>query len=192
MSFSLNGGKESGKKREQTSFNQTTTNTLSPRAAGLLSGGIADLKGKTYSPLDLGRVQAFQDPYGKDVRDATMGQLAYDRDVARNGMKADYASRGAFGDDRRGIYEAELDGQFDRTAAATLAGLNSAGYAQALSAAMAENQGRNDYDMQTQDLITRLLSMFGNEGTQTGAGSSLGKTTTSGYSFGGSWSPFAK
>ena len=192
MSLTMTGGKGTSKNRETNQFNESRTNSLSDRATGLLSGGINNLQGRAYRDLDMKRVGEFQDPFQRGVRDATMTQLSYDRDVARNGMKADFARAGAFGDDRRGIYEAELDGQYDRTAASTLAGLNSAGYGQALSATMTENQGRNDFDLGTQELITRLLAMYGNEGTQTttgnSTGTSRGRTTNVGLSF----SPYAK
>lgn len=192
MALSLTGGKDKKKESKQETFQQTQTNTLSPRASGLLMSGISDLKGQAYKPLDFDRVSEFQDPYGRDVRDATMTQLAQDRDVARNGRKAEWASAGAFGDDRRGVYDAELDGQYDRTSAATLAGLNSAGFSQALTAAMAENQGLNDFGLANQELITRLLAMFGNEGTQTGSGTSIGTSKGSGSNLGFSFSPFGK
>lgn len=190
MAFSLTGGKNKSKTSETAKFDQTQTNSLSPRAAGLLSGGIADLKGQAYSPLDFGRVQQFQDPYAEDVRDATMAQLNQSRAVAQNAQKAEWGKASAFGDDRRGIYEATLDGEHDRTAASTLAGLNSAGFAQALSAAMQENQGRNDFDLGTQELVTRLLSMFGQEGTTHSAGTSSGTGKSSGTNLGFSFSPF--
>jgi len=187
MSFTMTGGKGTSKNKESAKFNETNTTQLSDRASGMLSGGIDSLKAKTYNPLDMSRVRDFQDPYSADVRDATMAQLSYDRDEARNGRKADFAKAGAFGDDRRGIYEAELDGQFDRTAASTLAGLNSAGYAQALDAASQENAGRNEYDLGVQDLIARLMSMYGNETTDnrsgTSSGRSSGRTTNVGFSF---------
>lgn len=180
MAFSLTGGKDKKKSSQNQQFNQVQNNTLSARASGLLSGGIADLKGQAYSPLDFGRVQQFQDPYSAEVRDATMAQLNRSRQVAENAQKAEWGKAGAFGDNRRGIYEAELDGEHDRTTASTLAGLNSEGFAQALSAAMQENQGRNDFDLGTQELITRLISMFGQEGTTHSSGTSSGTAKGSG------------
>ena len=188
MAISLSGGKEGRKTRE--SGTSTQTNTLSDRAAGLLTGGINDLRGRQYRELDPAAIARFQDPYQADVRDATMAQLGQDRSLAFNQLDDRLARSGAFGDKRRGIQEAEVAGQFDRTAASTLAGLNSAGYGQALSAAMTENQGFNNFDIATQDLITRLLSQFGNEGTQTGA--TTGTSRTSGYSVGGSFNPFGR
>ena len=190
MALSLTGGKDKRKTSEKGAFNQTESNVMSDRANGLLQGGINDLKGRAYTPLDMSRVQQFQDPYQRDVRDATMTQLGQDRKVAYNQLDERLARSGAFGDSRRGIQEAEVAGQFDRTGAATLAGLNAAGFSQALQAAMSENQGRNEFDTSTQDLITRLLSVYGSEGTKAASGTSSGTTKSTGYNFGASFSPF--
>lgn len=190
MAFSMTGGKNKSKSSEKAAFNQTESNTLSDRASGLLSSGINDLKGRAYTPVDMARVQDFADPYAKDVRDATMAQLGQDRAVAYNELDSRLAGSGAFGDKRRGIQEAEVAGQFDRTGAATLAGLNSAGFSQALQAAMGENQGRNEFDLGTQDLIARLISMYGNEGTKTASGTSSGSSKSTGTNIGFSFSPF--
>lgn len=192
MSVTMTGGKGTSKAKEASRFNETTTRRLSDRASGLLSGGVDSLRERAYGDLDMSRVQDFQDPYARDVRDATMSQLGQDRAVAYNQLDSRLAQSGAFGDKRRGIQEAEVAGQFDRTAASTLAGLNSANYGQALGAAMQENAGRNEYDLGVQDLITRLLSMYGNEGTDTRSGTSSGtrsgRTTNLGFSF----SPYGK
>jgi hypothetical protein len=190
MALSLTGGKDKKKSSEQAAFNQTENNVMSARASGLLAGGISDLKARAYTPVDLARVQQFQDPYSSQVRDVTMAQLGQDRSVAYNQLDDRLAKSGAFGDTRRGIQEAEVAGQFDRTSAATLAGLNSAGFSQALQAAMGENQGRNEFDLGTQDLIARLLSMYGQEGTRTTSGTSSGSSKGTGTSLGFSFSPF--
>lgn len=192
MALSLTGGKDKKKSSEKAAFNQTESNVLSDRASGLLMGGVNDLKAQSYTPLDMSRVQDFQDPYQRDVRDATMAQLGQDRAVAYNQLDDRLAKSRAFGDDRRGILEAEVAGQFDRTGAGLLAGLNSAGYSQALQASMAENEGRNQFDMGTQDLIARLLSLYGNEGTRTGSGTSTGSSKSTGTNIGFSFSPYGK
>ncbi|WP_426046074.1 hypothetical protein [Brevundimonas sp. TWP3-1-2b1] len=188
MGLSLNGGK--GKSKTKEVVDQTQVNTLSDRASGLLTSGIGNLQGKSYRELDPTSIARFTDPYNKDVRDATMGQLGYERDVAANKQKAEFARAGAFGDDRRAVYEAELGGQYDRTAASTLAGLNSAGYSQALGAAQTENQDFNQYNLGIQELINQLISQFGNEGTSRTNGMTTGSQT--GYQFGFNGSPFGK
>ena len=192
MALTMTGGKGTSKAKEASRFNETTTRGLSDRASGLLSGGVDSLRGQSYSPVDRARIQDFQDPYARDVRDATMTQLGQDRSVAFNQLDDRLARSGAFGDTRRGIMEAEVAGQFDRNAAATLAGLNSAGYGQALGATMQENAGRNEYDLGVQDLITRLLSMYGNEGTDTRSGTSSGTSSGRTTNLGFSLSPYGK
>lgn len=188
MGFSLSGGKSKSKSKGTT--DQTQVNTLSDRASGLLTSGISDLQGKAYRELDPAAIARFTDPYNRDVRDATMGQLDYERAQARNQQKAAYAKAGAFGNSRRDVYDAELEGQYDRTAASTLAGLNSAGYSQALGAAQTENQNFNQYDVGIQELIAQLIAQFGSEGTTRTTGTTTGSNT--GYNFGGSFSPFGK
>ena len=188
MAFSLTGGKDKKKSQETQKFDQT--NTLSDRAAGMLTGGILGLQGRQYQGLDFNRVKDFQDPYASDVRDATMAELTNQRQRAETQQQSDFAGSGAFGDNRRGIYEAELDGQYDRTAASTLAGLNSANYSQALSAAMSENQGRNEYDLALEDLLSRYRTSFANEGRTYGNSSGTSKST--GYNMGFTGSPFGK
>lgn len=188
MALSLTGGKDSKKSKETQKFDQT--NTLSDRAAGMLNQGILGLQGREYQGLDFNRVKAFQDPYAADVRDATMAELVNQRERAQAQQQGDFAASGAFGDKRRGIYEAELQGQYDRTAASTLAGLNSANWSQALSAAMTENQGRNEYDLALEDLLSRYRTSFANEGRTYGNSSGTGKST--GFNLGFSGSPFGK
>ena len=180
MAFSLTGGKESKKTRA------TETNTLSDRAVNMISGGIADTRAQTYKALDPNAYRAYMDPYATDVRDATMEQSAYADAVARNQQDDAFAKAGAFGDNRRGVYDAELASQQSRDRASMLAGLNSAGYSQALGVAQGENQGANGFALNQQQLLNQLISMFGSEGTTT----SKGKST--GYSVGGSFSPFGK
>lgn len=175
--MSLSGG------TSRQSTNQTQTNTLSDRAAGLLTGQANDLRGQSYRELDPAAIARFQNPYQQDVVNATMGQIGQDRSVAFNQLDDRLARSGAFGDKRRGIQEAEVAGQFDRTTAQTLAGLNSANYGQALGVAQGENQAANNYGLNIQQLIAALNGQFANEGTTTGRG------TTRGSQFGFSFQP---
>ena len=188
MAFSLTGGKDKKKSKETQQFDQT--NVLSDRAVGMLNQGILGLQGREYQGLDFNRVKAFQDPYAADVRDATMAELMNQRQRAEVQQQADFAGSKAFGDKRRGIYEAELDGQYDRTTASTLAGLNSANWSQALSAAMAENQGRNEFDLALEDLLSRYRTAFANEGRTYGNSSGTSKST--GFNLGFNSTPFGK
>lgn len=186
MAFSLGGSKNKGKSSQ--TVDQTQTNTLSDRAAGLLMGGIGRLEGRQFQGLNPEDIARFQNPYQTDVVDATMAQLAQDRLEARNGLKADMAGAGAFGDKRRGVLEAQLEGGLDRNTAATLAGLNAQGFNTALSAAQGENMARNQYDLSLEELIARLRSGFANEGTSRTQGTTTGRTSNIGLS--GSFTPF--
>ena len=173
--------------RESTNqtMNQTQTQSLSDRARGVFDAEAERLRGMRYDPVGSEDIARFANPYQQDVTNATMGQLDQNRLMARNQQKSDLAAAGAFGDKRRGIMEAELEGQQDRTAASTLAGLNSAGYSQALQAAMSEGQNRNAYGLNVQQLLQQLLSgAYGQEGTTQTQGTQSGSASRTGLGFG--------
>jgi len=183
--MSIGGSK--GKSKTNQSFNQTQTNTLSDRAAGLLTGQIGALGGMDYRAFDPASMEQFSNPFASDVIDASLARLNHEGDVARAAQKADTAGRGAFGNSRRNIYEAELDAGIDRNRGDLIAGLNAANFQQAQAAALGENQNQNAYNLDIQGLISALISQFGNEGTTTGSGTSQGTTKNSGLGF--SWTP---
>lgn len=183
--MSIGGSK--GKSKTKESFNQTQTNTLSDRAAGLLTGQIDALKGMDYRAFDPASMAQFSNPYTSDVIDASLARLNHEGDVARAGLKADQAARGAFGNSRRGIQEAELEGHLDRNRGELIAGLSAANFGQAQAAALGENQNLNAYNLDIQALISALAGQFANEGTTKGSGTSQGTTKNSGFGF--SWTP---
>lgn len=82
-------------------------------------------------------VQGFMNPYQSQVVDATMARLAQARAERDAATKAQLAASRAFGNERRGVYEAQLAGEQDRNAAETLANLYSQGYGQATQMAQA-------------------------------------------------------
>lgn len=82
-------------------------------------------------------VQGFMNPYQQNVVDATMARLAQARAERDAATKAQLAASKAFGNDRRGVYEAQLAGEMDRNTADTLANLYSQGYTQAANLASA-------------------------------------------------------
>jgi len=165
--------------------NQTQTNALSDRARGVYDAEVNRLRGMQYDPVGSEDIARFANPYQQDVTNATMGQLNQNRLQARNQLTSDIGKAGAFGDKRRGIMEAELEGEQDRTAASTLAGLNSAGYGQALNAAMAEGQNQNAYGLNVQQLIQQLLAgSYGQEGTSQMQGTQSGRSSRTGMGFG--------
>lgn len=178
----------SGSRSKETSnqtMNQTATSSLSDRARGMFDQQIGNLRNMAYDPVASEDIARFSNPYQQDVIDATMAQLGQGRLLARNQLNSDLGAAGAFGDKRRGILEAELEGQQDRTTASTLAGLNSANYGQALQAAMSENQNQNAYGLNIQQLISQLLAgSYGQEGTTRTTGAQSGVTKRSGLGFG--------
>ena len=86
--------------------------------------------------------------------------------IARNAQMSDFAKSGAFGDNRRGIYEAELAGNQSRDRAAMIASLNDRAFGQARDVAQGESQNANQYDLAIQQLLAQLRGQFANEGTQ--------------------------
>lgn len=82
-------------------------------------------------------VQGFMNPYQQNVVDATMARLAQARAERDAATKAQLASARAFGNERRGVYEAQLAGEQERNTAETLANLYSQGYSQAAQMAQA-------------------------------------------------------
>jgi hypothetical protein len=85
-----------------------------------------------YSPAQFQQnVQGFMSPYQENVVDATMRRLAQSRAERDAATKASLAASRAFGNERRGVYEAQLAGEQDLNTAQTLANLYQQGYGQA-------------------------------------------------------------
>lgn len=169
--------------------NQTQTRALSDRARGMFDSELERMRGMQYDPVGSADIAQFSNPFQSDVIDATMGRLGQERAVARNQMASGLAQSGAFGDKRRGVLEAEMEGEMDRNTASTLAGLNSANFSQALQAAMAQGQGRNTFAQNNQQLIAQLLGgAYGQEGTTQMQGTQSGTRRGSGMNFGASFS----
>ena len=118
---------------EQQAFNiarQTATNQV---GQSQLNDAIAAAqRAAGYSPEQFQQnVQGFMSPYNESVVDATMRRLAQARAERDASTKAQMAASGAFGNERRGVYEAQLAGQQDINDANTLANLYQQGYTQA-------------------------------------------------------------
>ncbi len=91
-----------------------------------------------YSPAQFQQnVQGFMNPYQQNVIDATMARLSQARAERDAATKAQLAASRAFGNERRGVYEAQLAGEQERNMAETLANLYSQGYGQAAQMAQA-------------------------------------------------------
>lgn len=85
-----------------------------------------------YSPAQFQQdVQGFMSPFQSSVIDATMARLAQARAERDAATKAQMAASRAFGNERRGVYEAQLAGEQDLNTAQTLANLYQQGYGQA-------------------------------------------------------------
>ena len=85
-----------------------------------------------YTPQQFQQdVSGFMSPFQTNVIDATMARLAQNRAERDAATKAQMAASRAFGNERRGVYEAQLAGEEDLNTAQTLADLYSRGYSQA-------------------------------------------------------------
>lgn len=85
-----------------------------------------------YSPQQFQQdVRGFMSPYQENVIDATMRRLAQSRAERDAETRARLASSRAFGNERRGVYEAQLAAEQDLNTQQTLANLYQQGYGQA-------------------------------------------------------------
>ena len=185
MAISASGSKS--KNRQSATSNETQTSALSDRAAGMLNQGISDVQGMSYGRFDPASIGQYQSPYTEDVINASIGQADQRDAVARAQQQSDFAKAGAFGDNRRGIYEAELAGNQSRDRASLIAGLNDKAFTDARGVAMGENQNQNQYALALQQLLNQLRGGFANEGTRTSVGSSTGKSTGTNIGLSGSY-----
>lgn len=184
--MSLSGSKNKTSASQTQQFNQSATQSLSPRAWDMINGRMSDLGKAEYKSLDPSAYKQYENPYQQEVIDATTADINANRALAGNSQRADIARAGAFGDNRRGIMEAELEGQYDRTLATTLGGLRARGYEQSLGVAQGENTNKNQFDQMTQQQINQLLALLSQETTTTGQGASSGTSRgkTSGFNLG--------
>jgi hypothetical protein len=188
MAGGLSGGasKSKSKGSQSQTFDQTAQTSLSDRSFGMLNDRLGQLGERDYQALDPNAYKDYMNPYQQEVIDATTADLNAQRGLAQNQQRSDLAGAGAFGDDRRGIMEAELAGQQDRTLATTLAGLRSRGFEGAQGVAAGENSNRNQFDQNTQAMLNQLYALLGNETTtrQTGKSSGTSRGTTTGMNLG--------
>lgn len=85
-----------------------------------------------YSPQQFQQdVSGFMSPFQTNVIDATMARLAQSRAERDAATRAQLASSRAFGNERRGVYEAQLAAEQDLNTQQTLANLYNQGYTQA-------------------------------------------------------------
>tara|TARA_R100001082_G_scaffold353_2_gene280 strand:- start:4434 stop:5822 length:1389 start_codon:yes stop_codon:yes gene_type:complete len=102
-------------------------------------------------PADISR---FQDPYMRDVVDASLRDFDVGTDRAANVRRARQAGAGAFGG-RQGLYDAQLDAEIARQRGGLGAGLRSQGYQQALGAAIRQADLGQRADISDQSTMLR-------------------------------------
>jgi len=125
-----------------------------------------------------GNLGAYMNPYQQQVTDRTMQGLERSRQMAQVNDAARMTAARAFGNDRRGIVEAQTIEAYDRNAADTLANLNSTGFNQAASLmqadqnrAFAAQQANQNAGLQGQQLNQGAAVNLANVGNmQQGAG----------------------
>jgi hypothetical protein len=77
-------------------------------------------------------------PFQSQVIDATLARANREREIARTGEMADITRAGAFGNERRGVFEAERQAAFELGQNEMIANLMQQGYNQAQAQTMAQ------------------------------------------------------
>lgn len=95
---------------------------------------IANMTPEDYAAM----TQANFNPFQEQVIDAALARAQRERDIARTGEMADITRAGAFGNERRGVYEAERQAAFDLGQQEMVANLMQQGYSQAQAQTMAQ------------------------------------------------------
>lgn len=104
-----------------------------------LSWQANDLIG-TNVPTATSGIQQYMDPYMQSVIDATQRHFNNQNEISRQKMVGNAVSAGAFGGDRAGVAQAELQGQQNLAQAPVIAGLYSQGFERALAASQQDQQ----------------------------------------------------
>lgn len=117
------------------------TAAVSPLSMGAQQqfGQIADIANMT--PQDYAAMtQANMSPYQSQVIDAALARSDRDRQIAQTGEMAQITGANAFGNERRGVFEAERAAAYDIGRDQLVADLMQQGYNQAQAATMAQLQ----------------------------------------------------
>lgn len=100
---------------------------------------IGDISGMT--PQDYAAMnEANLSGYTQNVLDPALARMARERDIARTQEMADITRAGAFGNERRGVFEAERAAQYELGRDEMIANLMRQGYNEAQAATMAQLQ----------------------------------------------------
>lgn len=95
---------------------------------------IANMTPADYAAMTSANMSPFQD----QVINAALARGQRERDIARTGEQAQITRAGAFGNERRGVFEAERQAAFDIGQQQMVADLLQQGYTQAQAATMAQ------------------------------------------------------
>ena len=101
-----------------------------------VAGGISQMTPQDYAAM----TQANLNPFQENVINAALARSARERDIARTGEMADITRAGAFGNERRGVFEAERQAAYELGRDQMIADLMSQGFSQAQAATMAQLQ----------------------------------------------------
>lgn len=126
---------------EFTPYQDQMVADVSPLSMGAQQyyGQIGDIAGMT--PQDYAAMnEANLSGYTQNVLDPALARMAREREVARTGEMADITRAGAFGNERRGVYEAERQAQYELGRDEMIANLMRQGYNEAQAATMAQLQ----------------------------------------------------
>lgn len=122
-----------------TPYTGQMTAQFSPLAMGAMKyyDRVGEISAMT--PADYAAMTAENyNPYQERVVDATLARAAREREQQRTLQQAEVAQRRAFGNERRGVYEAELQTGYDLGIAEQIANLMRQGYSEAQAATMAQ------------------------------------------------------
>lgn len=118
-------------------------------------------------------VQGFMSPYQQQVIDATLATMGRRQAESDAATRAQMARAGAFGNERRGVYEAQLAGERELQQRQQLADLYSQGYGQAAALAsalpaqqMAAAQNLAQMGTGAAEFETNLATLLSNVGAQ--------------------------
>lgn len=99
-----------------------------------VAGNIANMTPQQYAAM----TSANMSPYQTQVIDAAIARANREREIARTGEMADITQARAFGNERRGVYEAERQAAYEIGRDQMIADLLSQGYSQAQAQTMAQ------------------------------------------------------
>jgi hypothetical protein len=125
--------------QEFTPYTGQMTAGVSPLSMGAQEqfGQIADIA--RMSPQDFAAMtEANMSPFQSQVIDASLARAQRERDIARTGEMAAITRAGAFGNERRGVFEGERQAAFDVAQNEMIANLMQQGYNQAQAQTMAQ------------------------------------------------------